>query len=215
MNFNHEQRWVGWSEPCVSYTGSWYNATPCNTISFWSILYNTMQYRYNTTSHTFPHFISQNLCSEPRVRSWQNMETAKQRGLCRHIGVSNYPVELMKDIWRSTNMFPLSDSSLQIFTIFWWSKIVFLKLQTSWRLFGRRSMSTRLSRSTMSNKNCIQWRNSEMSKSTRGRPKCRWLDTEQAVWRANMSIHHDGCVKACLKMFRNITEYLTLPSLII
>lgn len=30
------------------------------------------------------------------VRSWQNMETAKRRGLCRHIGVSNYPVEFMK-----------------------------------------------------------------------------------------------------------------------
>ena len=30
------------------------------------------------------------------VRSWQNMETAKRRGLCRLIGVSNYPVEFMK-----------------------------------------------------------------------------------------------------------------------
>ena len=30
------------------------------------------------------------------VRSWQNMERAKRRGLCRHIGVSNYPVEFMK-----------------------------------------------------------------------------------------------------------------------
>eukprot|EP00438_Fugacium_kawagutii_P007923 Skav203705 [mRNA] locus=scaffold259:447065:448015:+ [translate_table: standard] len=31
-------------------------------------------------------------------RSWQNMEEAKRRGLCRHIGVSNYPVEFMKEI---------------------------------------------------------------------------------------------------------------------
>ena len=29
-------------------------------------------------------------------RSWQNLEEAKRRGLCKHIGVSNYPIAFMK-----------------------------------------------------------------------------------------------------------------------
>ena len=29
-------------------------------------------------------------------RSWQNMEEAKRLGLCKHIGVSNYPLAFMK-----------------------------------------------------------------------------------------------------------------------
>lgn len=40
----------------------------------------------------------QSQAKQERKRSWQNMETAKRRGLCRHIGVSNYPVEFMKEI---------------------------------------------------------------------------------------------------------------------
>jgi len=33
-----------------------------------------------------------------RQRSWQELEEAKRQGICRHIGVSNYPVELMQEI---------------------------------------------------------------------------------------------------------------------
>lgn len=40
----------------------------------------------------------QSQAKQERKRSWQNMERAKRRGLCRHIGVSNYPVEFMKEI---------------------------------------------------------------------------------------------------------------------
>lgn len=40
----------------------------------------------------------QSVAKQERKRSWQNMEAAKKRGLCRHIGVSNYPVDFMKEI---------------------------------------------------------------------------------------------------------------------
>jgi len=33
-----------------------------------------------------------------RLQSWANLEAAKKQGLCRHIGVSNYPVELMEEL---------------------------------------------------------------------------------------------------------------------
>ncbi|CAK9024729.1 unnamed protein product [Durusdinium trenchii] len=35
---------------------------------------------------------------QQRKRSWLNMEEAKRRGFCRHIGVSNYPVQFMQEI---------------------------------------------------------------------------------------------------------------------
>eukprot|EP00439_Symbiodinium_sp_Y106_P083039 s562_g22.t2 len=35
---------------------------------------------------------------EQRKRSWQNMEEAKRLGLCKHIGVSNYPIAFMKEM---------------------------------------------------------------------------------------------------------------------
>jgi len=33
-----------------------------------------------------------------RQSSWQQLEEAKRQGICRHIGVSNYPVELMEEV---------------------------------------------------------------------------------------------------------------------
>lgn len=87
------------------------------------------------------------------VRSWQNMETAKRRGLCRHIGVSNYPVEFMKARSCHHIKVPL--------------------FGRCWTVSGpRRLMNTRLSPSTMSNKSCIHWRSFEMSKTTPEKLKC-------------------------------------------
>jgi len=42
-----------------------------------------------------------------RKMSWQNMEEAKRRGLCKHIGVCNYPVALLKEIdaYRTTPIY--------------------------------------------------------------------------------------------------------------
>ena len=39
---------------------------------------------------------------EIRLASWANMVKAKQMGLCRKIGVSNYPMQLMKELEDST-----------------------------------------------------------------------------------------------------------------
>ena len=35
---------------------------------------------------------------EERKKSWQNLEEAQRRGLCKHIGVSNYPTAFMKEM---------------------------------------------------------------------------------------------------------------------
>lgn len=57
------------------------------------------------------------------VRSWQNMETAKRRGLCRHIGVSNYPVEFMKARSCHHIKVPLFGRSWTMLDSFWAQEI--------------------------------------------------------------------------------------------
>ncbi|CAJ1359072.1 unnamed protein product, partial [Effrenium voratum] len=79
------------------------------TASFWPHLYGLWQghmasWTEGTTNGALKALAMQEVKQRSaaayaeRKRSWQGMEEAKRRGLCRHIGVSNYPVAFMKEI---------------------------------------------------------------------------------------------------------------------
>ena len=119
------------------------------------------------------------------TRSWQNMEAAKKRGLCRHIGVSNYPVDFMK-AKKCLSLTPRQSFSLRLVHFH----------------CCRRLMNIRRSRFTISSKSYIPLHNFETSKSMPGKPKLHWLDMEQAL--STKSCGQNPIIRTSLRLLETI-----------
>ncbi|CAE7394040.1 unnamed protein product, partial [Symbiodinium sp. KB8] len=94
---------------------------------------------------------------EQRKRSWQNLEEAKRRGLCKHIGVSNYPIAFMKEM-EAYRTFPIYNEQQELHPLAQFRHIQDYASKAQIRLTGygtgviasnavAREISTRLGRS--------------------------------------------------------------------